>query len=142
MQKVNVVLYSSFPEILSNIKGAISLDFEKCPTNHKAYTFYSCPDCNGMLEVGDAVICQTNNSMTFGVVVEVISVCTREDFFRASLVRSLKVKNGYRLVLSRIHMADLIDQLTFKHEYEANVKKLESEQRINERAFKMTIDNL
>lgn len=142
MQKVNVVLYSAFPEILSNINGVISLDFTKCPTNHKTYTFYSCSDCNGILEAGDSVICQTNNTMTLGVVVEVISACSREEFFRASIIRSKKVKNGYRLVLAKIHLVDLTEQLEFKHAYEANVRKLESIPTINEMAFKMTLDNL
>lgn len=142
MQKVNVVLYSAFPEILSNINGVISFDFEKCPTNHKTYTFYSCPECNGVLEAGDAVICQTNNTMTFGIVVEVISTCSREEFFRASIIRSKKIKNGYRLVLAKIRLIDLMEQLKFKHDYEANVRKLESAPPINELAFKMTLDNL
>lgn len=142
MQKVNVVLYSAFPEILSDINGVISFDFEKCPTNHKTYKFYSCPEYNGVLEAGDAVICQTNNTMTFGIVVEVISTCSREEFFRASIIRSNKVKNGYRLVLARISFVDLMEQLKFKHVYEANVRKLESTPPINELAFKMTLDNL
>ena len=142
MQKVNVALYSKFPEILSDIKGNIAFDFSDCPTNHKAYTFYSCTRCVGVLQPDDAVICQVNNTMTVGRVIEVLDMTTQEAFLRASLARNKKVKNGYRLVLSKIHIEDLSMQQDFKHKYEAAVREVENTSNINEVAFKLALDRL
>jgi len=142
MQKVNVILYSNFPEVLSDIKGYVVFDFSDCETNDKAYTFYSCIDCNGLLMPGDAVICQVNNTMTVGRVTEILAMVSQEDFLRASLVRSKKVKHGYRLVLSKIHTEDLSMQQDFKHKYEAAVREVENSSNINEVAFKLALDRL
>ena len=144
MQKVDVQLFNEFPEILSSVNGDIKFVFNnKQPnTSGKLYTFYSNDTINIECEPGSVVICQVKNTMAVGVVRAVSDDVTEEEFLEATIERSEKVKNGYRLILAVVDVETLSVQMRFKHLYEKKKLEEEAKPKINQKAFRYAIDNL
>ena len=144
MQKVDVQLFNSFPEILSNVAGEVSFKFDNYQpnTSGKLYTFYNNPRENGYLEPGDTVICQVKNTMAVGVVRAMcVDDITDREFFIATLKRSEKVRNCYRLILAKVSTETLGMQFKFKHNYERRKLENETKPKIDWDAFNHAIDD-
>jgi len=144
MQKVDVQLFNEFPEIFSSANGDVQFVFNnKQPnTSGKLYTFYSNDAMQPECEPGSVVLCQVKNTMAVGVVRAVSDDVTEEEFFEATIERSEKVKNGYRLILAVVDVETLSVQMRFKHLYEKKKLEEEAKPKINQKAFRYAIDNL
>lgn len=142
MHKVKVILYSGFPEILSNATGNIKLEFSE--TNGKEYTFLNCEKCIE-LSVGDYVICNVKSTMCIGQVIDI----NTEEVEKYEYVRKLAfaVENNrqpLKLIIAKIDLSHVEQQLQYmaRHRRAFNaVKELEAKKSripVNEKAFDLS----
>lgn len=113
MYLVSIVIFNEFPLFTSDDNGKLTIE-EPLDKSDRFYYFYS----HIPLNKDDYVIAQVGSTFAVGKVNCILSdTVTQEDFYAATLCRSEKVKNGYRLIVAKFDLDSLQKQYEFKCMY-------------------------